>query len=134
MRNSAYRLRIVENATILWSYFKHFWILLGVRSCRILTGLRKWVFMNLSIIFLDQDKRKKVFLRFSWSLKEAAAKNFLAIWNLFLHENKLTLIPVFLVRNSLLSFFLSFLRNQNQESSFYQLGGLVTINISLFCF
>ena len=133
MRNSAYRLRIVENATMLWSYFKHFWILPGVRSCRILIGLRKWVLMRLPIIFLDQDNWRKVVLRFNWSLKEAVAKVFLTIWNIFLRENKLTLIPGFLVRNSLLFFFFSFLRNQNQESIFYQLGGLVTRDISLSC-
>ena len=133
MRNSAYRLRIVENATMLWNYFKHFWILPGVRSCRILIGLRKWVLMRLPIIFLDQDNWRKVVLRFNWSLKEAVAKVFLTIWNIFLRENKLTLIPGFLVRNSLLFFFFSFLRNQNQESIFYQLGGLVTRDISLSC-
>ena len=44
-----------------------------------------------------------------------------------------TIIPTDLVTNSLLSFFLSFLTNQKQESDFLQVGGLVTRTISVFC-
>ena len=44
-----------------------------------------------------------------------------------------TIIPTDLVTNLLLSFFLSFLTNQKQESGFQQVGGLVTRNISVFC-
>ena len=43
----------------------------------------------------------------------------------------MTIIPTDLVTNSVLSFFLSFLTNQKQESGFQQVGGLVTRNISV---
>ena len=45
----------------------------------------------------------------------------------------LTATPTSLVRNSLLSLFLSFGRNEKQESSFQQVGDLGERNISLFC-
>ena len=41
MRDSACRWFIVKKAKIFWSYVKHFWILAGVRKCRILIGLCK---------------------------------------------------------------------------------------------
>ena len=43
-----------------------------------------------------------------------------------------TIIATDLVTNLHLSFFLSFLTNQKQESGFQQAGGLVTRNISVF--
>ena len=44
-----------------------------------------------------------------------------------------TVIPTNLVINSLLSFVLSYVTNQRQESGFPYVGGLVTRNISGFC-
>ena len=40
-RDSACWWFIVKKAKIFWSYVKHFWILAGVRKCRILIGLSK---------------------------------------------------------------------------------------------
>ena len=39
MRDSACRWCIVKKTKIFWSYLKHFWILPGVRNCRILIGI-----------------------------------------------------------------------------------------------
>ena len=44
-----------------------------------------------------------------------------------------TIISTDIVTNRFI-LFLSFLRNQKQESDFQQVGGLVTRNISVFCF
>ena len=41
MHDSACWWFIVKKAKMFWSYVKHFWILAGVRKCRILTGLCK---------------------------------------------------------------------------------------------
>ena len=41
MRDSACWWSIVKKTKIFWSYVKHFWILEGVRKCRILIGLSK---------------------------------------------------------------------------------------------
>ena len=46
MRDSSYRWFIVKKVEIFWNYVKHFWILTGVRKCRILIGLWKWAFLN----------------------------------------------------------------------------------------
>ena len=46
MPDSACRWRIVEKAKISVSYAKHFRIFPGVRSCRNLVSLCKYVFMN----------------------------------------------------------------------------------------
>ena len=42
------------------------------------------------------------------------------------------IIPTDLATNLVLSFFISFLTNQNQEPGFQQVGGLVTRNIYVF--
>ena len=44
-----------------------------------------------------------------------------------------TIIPIDLVANLLLSSFFLFLTNQKQESGFQQVGGLGARNISVFC-
>ena len=46
MRDLSYRWFIVKKVKIFWSYVIHFWILTGVRKCRILIGLWKWAFLN----------------------------------------------------------------------------------------
>ena len=56
--------------------------------------------------------------------KKCLAKGLIAIWDIIA-----TIILTDLVTNSLLSFFLSFLTNQKQESGFQQVGCLVTKNI-----
>ena len=45
----------------------------------------------------------------------------------------ITIIPTDLFTNLALILYLSFLTNQKQESSFKQVAGLVTRNISVFC-
>ena len=42
MRDSACSWFIPKNAKVFWSYVKHFWILTGVGTCRILISLFKW--------------------------------------------------------------------------------------------
>ena len=44
-----------------------------------------------------------------------------------------TIIATYLVINSILLAFLSFLRNQKQESNFQKVGWLVTRNVYAFC-
>ena len=70
MRDSACRCSVVKRAKTFWSYVKHFWILTGVRNCRILIGLCKWVFLNCPTIFLVwHNKGKEVAASsFSWFL------------------------------------------------------------------
>ena len=53
MRDSACRWFIVKKAKIFLSYVKHFWILAGMRKCRILIGLWKQPFLHCPNIFLD---------------------------------------------------------------------------------
>ena len=49
MRDSASRLVIVENSKIFRSCVKHILIFPCERDCRILIGLKKYVFMNESV-------------------------------------------------------------------------------------
>ena len=67
--------------------------------------------------------------------KHYVAKVLLTIWERFYMKINVTIImwPTDLVISSLLSFFLSYVTNQRQESGFPHVGGLVTRNISAFC-
>ena len=60
MHDSACRWFIIENAKIIRSYVKHFWIFPRERNCRILIGLCKDVLMNHPIMFLDRDNKGKL--------------------------------------------------------------------------
>ena len=57
----------------------------------------------------------------------------LAIWEIFLDETNRNYISYRFSHEFAFILFLSFLRNQKQESGFQQVGGLVTRNISVFC-
>ena len=65
--------------------------------------------------------------------KHCAAKDLLAIWEIFLHENNRNYNSYRISHKFTFILFLTFLTNQKQESSFQQIGGLVTRNISVFC-
>ena len=73
-------------------------------------------------------------LWFKWSVKKyCAVKLLLAIWEICLHEN---IFDYNYYKLNCKFAFISFLycfRNQKQESSVNQVGGLVTRNISAFC-
>ena len=113
-------------------------------NCKILIDLYKLVFLSCPTIFLDCHNKTKLVTKlvvlftvlwFKWSVKKhCIAKVLLVNWETFLHENnrnynsckfsyKFTFVP-----------FLSFLRNEKHDSSFHQVGGLVTRNISFFFF
>ena len=72
-------------------------------------------------------------LWFKWSVrKHCVAKVLLAIWEIFLHENNRNYNSYRFSYKFAFILFLSFLTNQKQKSGFQQVGGLVTINISVF--
>ena len=64
--------------------------------------------------------------------KRCVAKDLLAIWEIFLHENNRNYDSYRFSYKFTFILFLSFLANQKQESGFQQVGGLVTRNISVF--
>ena len=64
--------------------------------------------------------------------KHCVTKDLLAILEIFLRENNCNYNSYRYEFTFIL--FLSFLTNQKQESSFQQVGGLVTRNISVFLF
>ena len=57
----------------------------------------------------------------------------LAIWELFLHENNQNYNSNIFINKFTIILLFPFLRNQEQESDFQQVGGLVTRNITDFC-
>ena len=65
--------------------------------------------------------------------KHCVTKVLLAILEIFLHENNRNYNSYRFSYEFIFILFLSFLTNQKQESSFQQVGGLVTRNISAFC-
>ena len=60
MRDSAGRWFIVKNVKIFQSYVKLFLIFPRERNCAILIGLRKEVFKNYPITFLNRDNKGKL--------------------------------------------------------------------------
>ena len=72
------------------------------------------------------------FFLFKWSMKKHyAAKVLFAIWQIFLHGNNRNCNSYQFSYKFDIIHFLFFLRNQKQESTFQQVGGLATINISV---
>ena len=65
--------------------------------------------------------------------KYSVAKVLLAIWEIFLHENIYNYNSYRFSYKIAIVLFLSFLTNEKQEPGFHQVGGLVMINISVFC-
>ena len=66
--------------------------------------------------------------------KKCVAKILVEIWEVFLHENNCNYNSHRFNYKFAFILCLSFLTNQKQESSFRQVGGLVTRNISIFLF
>ena len=65
--------------------------------------------------------------------KHCVVKVLLAIWEIFLHENKRNYnFSIFSDKFAFILFF-SFLTDQKQKSGFYQVGGLAIKSISVFC-
>ena len=76
----------------------------------------------------------KFVIQVMWSVKKHyVAKILLAIWEMFLHENNRHYSSCIFSYKFEFIFFLSFLTNEKQEPGFQQVGGLETINISVFC-
>ena len=69
MRDSTCRWCIVKKAKIFWSYVKDFWILTGVRKCRILISLCNEAFLMCPTIFLDWYNKTKLVSDLHWKNK-----------------------------------------------------------------
>ena len=65
--------------------------------------------------------------------KHCVAKFLLAISEIFFHENNRNYNSYIFSYKFAFVLFFSVLTNQKQESGFQEVGGLVTINISVFC-
>ena len=65
--------------------------------------------------------------------KHCVAKVLQAIWEIFLYENNHNYISYRFSYKLAFILFLSFLKNQKQESGFQQVSDLVTGDISVFC-
>ena len=80
---------VVENAKIFRSSVKSVWIFPSERSCRILIGLCKSVFMNHSFMFLDRGNKAKLksisfsyFLELLWKENKFKLKKCDNVFNL----------------------------------------------------